>query len=494
MSELSPTDSATEIERNGLVGSESAISAETIDVLVVDDNPDMADLTATYLTREKDAFSVRKELSVSDALPHLSEVDAIVSDYEMPDQDGLDFLTIVRETHPELPFILFTGRGSETIASEAISKGVTDYLQKKSGSSNYSVLANRINNTVQRHRAMKMLQRSERRFSNLVKNSSDVISVVNENAQFVYLSPSAEEILGYHPDELLGEYIFTYAHPDDRQDAMEQFFLSTEDPEIEPVVQFRFKDPEGTWPVLESRGQNLLDDDFVNGFVINSRDISEIKTREQKLEQQNEKLHNIKKTLSHDIRNPLNVATGSLELFESSREDEHLETTKRALTRIDTLVEQILNISEQSPENLSDDEISLEDVAVNAWSMIPTEDSTLNVNDSRHFTADQSRLQQVFENLFSNAIDHNSESVTISVGTIDSGIYIQDDGAGIDPDRQDVIFDPGYTTGAHKTGFGLAIVEQIALSHGWDIAVTASDNGGARFEITGITFQPVVCE
>jgi len=451
---------------------------------------DIADLTSTFLTREKPRFEVQTENSVEDGLEHLDDINAVVSDYDMPNQNGLDFLEIVREKHPELPFILFTGRGSESIASEAISKGVTDYLQKGSGSSKYSVLANRINNAVERHRAMKTLKHSERRFSQLVKNSSDVISIVNENAQFSYVSPSAEQVLGYNSEELLGESIFSFAHPDDRQHAMERFFEAIDDPNTEPVVQFRFKDPNRTWPVLESRGQNLLDNDSVNGFIINSRDITELKSREQKLKQHNEQLKDIKETLSHGLQTPINVASGALELYRSSGDQSHLETLDRSIIKIETLVEQILELSKQGEETIEVEELSLQNVAADTWSTISTNGSTLNCMDSKQFNADHDRIQQLFESLFSNAIEHNTENITVSVGTTESSIYIEDDGTGITDEKQELIFDPGYTTKNGQTGFGLTIAQQVALSHGWEITVENGDDGGLRFEISGITFEP----
>jgi signal transduction histidine kinase len=110
--------------------------------------------------------------------------------------------------------------------------------------------------------------------------------------------------------------------------------------------------------------------------------------------------------------------------------------------------------------------------------------------DSKQFNADHDRIQQLFESLFSNAIEHNTENITVSVGTTESSIYIEDDGTGITDEKQELIFDPGYTTKNGQTGFGLTIAQQVALSHGWEITVENGDDGGLRFEISGITFEP----
>lgn len=182
---------------------------DQITVLVVDDEPELLDLTATFLEKERDEFAVETFQSADVALSYIEEnsVDAIVSDYDMPKLNGLDFLERVREKD-DVPFILFTGKGSEEIASEAISRGVTDYLQKQTDTSQYSLLANRIINSVEKYRASKQLERSQEKFSKLVTNSSDVLGIVDENARFKYISPVCEDILGYEQHELIGSVAF----------------------------------------------------------------------------------------------------------------------------------------------------------------------------------------------------------------------------------------------------------------------------------------------
>lgn len=123
-------------------------SDEQIRVLHVDDQPSLLDATAAYLEREDDRFRVTKATSARDGLALLSETDfdCIVSDYDMPGQNGLDFLERVRENYPDIPFILFTGKVSGKVARDATSSGVTDYLQKRVGTEQYVLLADRIRN------------------------------------------------------------------------------------------------------------------------------------------------------------------------------------------------------------------------------------------------------------------------------------------------------------------------------------------------------------
>ena len=128
-------------------------SSDTIDVLHVDDDPDFTDLAATFLERVDSRIAVRAAGSAAEGRDVLADhdVDCIVSDYDMPGADGIELLEAVREEYPDLPFILYTGKGSEEVASDAISAGVTDYLQKGTGSEQYELLANRIVNAVDAH-------------------------------------------------------------------------------------------------------------------------------------------------------------------------------------------------------------------------------------------------------------------------------------------------------------------------------------------------------
>jgi len=181
-------------------------STDDIRVLHVDDQPDFLTLARAMLEREDDAFTITTASTTEDAHAILDDggIDCVVSDFDMPNTDGLAFLRDVRETHPDLPFVLFTGKGSEEIASRAINEGVTDYVQKGGGREQYEVLANRVRNAVDQQRAHDALEASRAQLASFIEQSPMGIIEWDAERRVVRMNATAESILGYTADELRG--------------------------------------------------------------------------------------------------------------------------------------------------------------------------------------------------------------------------------------------------------------------------------------------------
>jgi len=229
------------------------------------------------------------------------------------------------------------------------------------------------------------------------------------------------------------------------------------------------------------------------------------RTTEQ-LQQQNERLDEFASVVSHDLRNPLNVAEGRLMLAREEHDNEHLESVERAHTRIQSLIDDLLVLAREGNEVTDRSPVDLSSLASACWEVVETGDATLVVDIDRTVRADASRLKQLFENLIRNSVEHGSTNrrsetadavehggadVTITVGALDDsdGFYVADDGPGIPESARTEVFEPGFSTGADGTGFGLSIVKQVAEAHGWSIRAVESADGGARFEITGVAFE-----
>ncbi|MFC5134219.1 MULTISPECIES: response regulator [Haloferacaceae] len=193
----------------------------SISVLHVDDEAGFAEMTATFLEREDDRLEVETATSADEGLDLLddAEYQCVVSDYDMPGRNGIEFLCRIRERWVDLPVILFTGKGNEEIASEAISAGVTDYLQKGSGTDQYEILANRVTNAVSKLRAERQVEEERRRFRTLFDRlSQPTVEVEYEAGEPIVerVNPAFEETFGYDVDEIVGDSLDAYIVPEDR--------------------------------------------------------------------------------------------------------------------------------------------------------------------------------------------------------------------------------------------------------------------------------------
>jgi PAS domain S-box-containing protein len=608
---------------------------DTIRVLHVDDEPDFATTAATFLETEDERLDVVTEADASNGLERLGRerFDCVVSDYDMPGETGIEFLDAVREEFPDLPFILYTGKGSEEVASDAVSAGVTDYLQKDVGTDQYTILANRIENAVGQYRAKRAVEHQRRHFRTLVEESTDVILVVDGFAEISFATPSAQHVLGRTPEELVGTNGLDPIHPDDRDRAAALFGDLVENPGERRSVVFRYRRPDDTYIWAEARGRNLLDDPVVSGIVIYARDLTDRVERERELEETNGLLSSLFETLpvgvvaedadrevmavnrrtfdlfgldgspedavgsdcvafaesvseqfadpeafvdrieavvtdddpvdgeairladgrtvershrpielpdgaghlwtyrdvtdrkhrerelrrrndrlaefasivSHDLRNPLQVARGRLELAHELGTDDDLDAVADAHGRMERLIDDLLALAQDGDTIAETEPVSLPELVAECWENVSTASATLVVDTDRVVEADRSRLRQLFENLVRNSVDHAGDEVTVTVGDLSEGFFVADDGPGIPAEHRETVFEAGYSTTATGSGLGLRIVEQVAHAHDWTVSVTGGDDGltvrdthesasepstplGARFEFTDVDF------
>ncbi|PSQ43017.1 hypothetical protein BRD07_02635 [Halobacteriales archaeon QS_9_68_42] len=290
------------------------------------------------------------------------------------------------------------------------------------------------------------------------------------------------------------------------------------------------------------------------------------------LQHTNDRLEGFASVVSHDLRNPLTVAKGHLELAREKHDDEDLAAVDGALNRMETLIEDLLTLAQEGEAVTDLEDVRFGELCEDCWRTVRTAGATLRVESTGEIRADPDRLKQLLENLFRNAVKHGSTSppsharedavkhgftgsrpeaddavehgstsppsqarenagsenasepsvadapedtvehsstssrpeaddavehgstdsedgepeVTITVGDLEDGFYVADDGSGIPEADRETVFESGFSTSEEGTGFGLAIVEEIATGHGWEIRATESEAGGARFEITGV--------
>ncbi|PSP80834.1 hypothetical protein BRC81_01750 [Halobacteriales archaeon QS_1_68_20] len=294
-----------------------------------------------------------------------------------------------------------------------------------------------------------------------------------------------EEVFGYPAEEIVGESLDDYIVPPDRQAEADDLNENVADGQLlEAEVRRMTADGIRTFML---RDAPIDSTDGVRGFAIYA-DITDRVERERELQRQNERLEEFASAVSHDLRSPLSVARGRLQLVKETGDEDSLEAIAEAHERMDALIDDLLTLARQGQVVGETMAVDLERIAHDAWGTADTYGADLAVDDPGTVEADPDRLVQLLTNLFRNAAEHAGEQPQVEVGAPadDDGFYVADDGPGIPADQREQVFERGYTTDHDGTGFGLAIVEEIAHAHGWEVRVVEGDAGGARFEITGV--------
>lgn len=588
---------------------QASTHGQQVSVLHVDDDRSVLDLTAAFLNRELDEVSVTTATSPQVALDRLDagQFNCVISDYEMPGMDGFELFETIREEYPLVPFILYTGKGSEEIASQAVNAGVTGYFQK-GGADQQRRLVNRVEQAASEYQT----KIEADRYSTVLRALEYPIYVVDETGEFSYVNDAFLEMTGYDRGEIIGsgtdiikneeavamaedrlgsllsdegsdttqfpvdivpkdgepipcrdhmgvlpyegedfrgsigilrnvcnekrrktelerrtramdeapigivitdpsrdDHPITYVNDHfvemtgyDRSEAIGrscrllrvpgtrdetvielQRAMDTGEPTTVEVRNYR-KDGEPFWnrvtisPIRDESGD-------IDRWIRFQKDVTDYKQHEQELERQNDRLEQFASIVSHDLRSPMSVATARIELAKDKIDDgsDDLDAALDALDRMETIVDDTLKLARQGNTVGDLEAVSLESAAEESWRTTDTADASLEIADDLEIRADEERLRTLLQNLFTNAARHAGPEASVRVGATDDGFYIRDDGPGVPGEERESVFEPGYTTVRDGTGFGLAIVKEVAEAHGWTVDVTASEAGGARFEI-----------
>jgi PAS domain S-box-containing protein len=470
------------------------MTATTITVLHVDDSAQFTELVREYVGHHHDDIVVRSASNGDDALAQLGatdDIDCVVSDYEMPRLNGLELLETVRERWPDLPFVLFTGQGSEDVAARAIGAGVSDYLQKRAGTDQIEVLVNRIRNAVALHRVGEEHERTSRwaeaQFELMVETVEDyAIFSLDEDGFVQTWNSGAEKIKGYTADEIIGRHFSVFYPGEAVADGVPERNLreaAAEGRVVDEGWRVR-KDGSEFWANVTITA--LREEDALVGYAKVTRDGTQRK-REQELLEQKEQLEDLIAAISHDLRTPLAVARGNVDLAVETGDLSRLDATTRALVRAGELLDYLSLLAQEGKQIMEPESVDLREVAERAWQVVETETAALDVAEGGTLLADPQRLQQLLENLFRNAVKHAGDDVSVRVGRLgEGGFYVEDDGPGVPEAKRSEVFEMGYSDESGSTGFGLAICKQIAEAHGWFIGVADGTDGGARFEVSGV--------
>jgi PAS domain S-box-containing protein len=333
-------------------------------------------------------------------------------------------------------------------------------------------------------------------FRSLVDNGSDAILTINEDSEILYANRATERVFGREPEALVGESLTTIMPErfhEDHQDAVEAYVRTGARTLDWNDVQLPARHASGEEIQLDiTFEEHRYEGERVFSGIM--RDVTGRVERTRQLERQTERLEQFASVVSHDLRDPLQAAKGGLAVARSRADDEGVEGTlddvEAQLDRMNELIEDVLELAKRGRAIGETERVSLRATVERAWETAGTDAAVLGFEDPpATVEADEERLLAMLENLLGNCTEHGGPDVRVEVGALegDDGFYVADDGPGfegVDPDR---LFEHGYTGADSGTGFGLSIVEGIAAAHGWTVRAIEDADGGARFEVTGVT-------
>jgi signal transduction histidine kinase len=432
--------------------------------------------------------------------------------------DMLDFGTVFNAI--DIPTIVLDASGSVVVWNDAeaalvgVEREAVTSIDSRIGEVLYdgersTILAEKVLEHPQRaHEVYESVRLAENDYEMLVESSGPVFedrsTVARSGAEVWFIATPI-----YEEGELVGVIEFTQNRSRSERRNLEIDRLVTEVSEtLESYSQGAFGE-RATFDIEET----IIETEFLD-IVDEVNTLGERLQHMEQLEDSNERLHRFATVVSHDLRNPLNVARTHVELLETELDHDSIESIGSALERMNQLIDDVLRLAREGRTVDEPETVSLPDLLQRCASTVETERAAIEIATESHVEADPSRLRELFENLFRNAVEHGStgsqnppesddavehgstssrteaddavEQVTIRVGDLDDGFYVEDNGRGIPEPERESVFEAGYTTAREGTGFGLNIVKAIAEAHGWQVAVTSSDTGGARFEFSGV--------
>lgn len=439
-----------------------------IDVLYIDDEPDFFNLVADGIEKRDEMINVETTTGAASGLDIITEKppDCIVSDYDMPDMDGLELLEIVREEYSDFPFILYTGRGNETVASQALTAEATDYFVKDTGPEHFNQLSSMIRNAVKQRRKEKLRERKYELLRQTEIASDAGGFVLNVERGTTILTDGAREIFNLSTEaDLTRDLLIKLFDADDQKevDKTIEHVLTTGEKVYKTFNHHRSDGEERVLQITFSPTSSEESSTAVQGIIRNI-------TQQQEQEQQIEVFDRV---LRHNLRNNLNLIRGAAEMIESEATPDIADYSEQIIEESDRLLDaatkqrDIMDILREEPEyeNFAIEPL-LQQIVSDMTSKHPQAELTVECPANLSVEA-SGRLRQALEELIENAIQHNDirpAEVQISADQTEQSIniHIADNGPQIPEMEQDVLVKPQERTPLyHGSGLGLWLVKLI---------------------------------
>ncbi|PSQ08134.1 hypothetical protein BRC97_01805 [Halobacteriales archaeon QS_6_71_20] len=481
------------------------MSSGTPSVLCVAGEPGRRDRLAAELAGSFDDPTVETVPSAAAAAWAVDgsrpRVDCVVSAYRLPDADGIDLLRTVREREGALPFVLFVREGSEAVASEAVSAGVTEYVRAAEPDPCERIAAG-AREAVRRGRsdgAAAAGGRSGReagRYEFLVESAADAMAVL-EGGRYRLVNGACVDLLGRPEREILGSTDAALLPGSTAASLREHAERATATGErVDHRVELAASGEDRTVEVVHVPHGRGADGDRIARIY---RDVTEQVERERLLREERDRLEGLASAVAHDARNAVQIIEGRTDLAvdllpaDAVEARRNLEAARRGVDRVGDLVTSLESLRGLNEPVSAAEPVEIGSVAREAWRTVEAPDATLRVAGDPVVDGDRRRICTLLENLLRNAVDHGGPDVTVVVDALPDGpgFAVDDDGPGIPPAERERVRDLGYASGG-GTGLGLGIVAGIADAHGWELSIGDSEANGARFEFRPETIDSLV--
>lgn len=486
-------------------------------VLIVDDEPGILEIAQDFLESDGD-ITVTTADSASQALRRLEkeDIDVIISDYQMPPgMNSIELLKQLREAGNDIPFIIFTGRGREEVAIEALNNGAAFYLQKGINIEvQFTELRNMIIQVAERKRIEHALRESEERNRMIVENAPMIIYTARyrgEDLLFTSLNPAFERMTGWSCMESNGRSLSSMIQPEDLP-LLREMMHTGKGAGAPHYGELRVRTKSGGYFIGAFVTTPLLSSGSVTGELGIVRDITEerrnivlLKNKGEELAEKNKELESFCYSVSHDLRAPLRIIDGYTEMINrqsgSSLPPESrqaIERIKVAGKRMDRIIDDLLRLSRAGRTALVIGDVNLSSLVTtilnNLSGQQPGRKKVFHVSAGIIARCDRNLIQGALENLLDNAWKYTGakDETVITFGSRRQGdglwYFIQDNGAGFDAKNAQNLFMPFSRFHTESefpgNGIGLATVKRIIERHGGRIAIQSECGKGTTVQFT----------
>ncbi len=257
-------------------------------ILIVNDFPDQREMLKAVFEQAGYIALTASDGREGFNMAKTAQFDLIISDVIMPDGDGIELCLWIRadEKLYSLPILLVSRlRNDVSNVIEGLEVGAYDYLELPADP---SYLIARAEQLIERKRMEDLIRQNENHFRSLIENTPDIISVILPDGTILYQSPSLEQVLGFKPEQVIGENIFDLIHNDDKAKVADFFEKNVKTSVPTQPIEYRFRNSGGKWLIFESVGKFINNSSKGSVAIINSRDITERRRTEQNLRESEE--------------------------------------------------------------------------------------------------------------------------------------------------------------------------------------------------------------